>query len=132
MKLKYAYWGVTALFSLMMAASAVMYLTGAPQVVEGFKHLGYPGYFRPLLGVAKLLGVLALWAPVPRTLREWAYAGFVITVTSAAVSHAASGDAAGVIVGPVVALALVLTSHQLWRRVRDGASAQPANRPVAA
>jgi len=38
--------------------------------------LGYPDYFLTMLGVAKLLSVVALLAPVPRWLREWAYAGF--------------------------------------------------------
>src|SRR3712207_4585913 len=77
MKLKIAYWTLTGLFGLMMLASGVMYLSGNPQPVEGFRHLGYPDYFRTLLGIAKILGAVALLVPVvPRTLREWAYAGF--------------------------------------------------------
>lgn len=53
MTLKMAYWVVTDLFGLMMASSGFMYLSGAPQALEGFKHLGYPDYFRTLLGSSR-------------------------------------------------------------------------------
>jgi hypothetical protein len=131
-KLKIAYWAVTGLFCLMMTASGVMYLLGAQEVVDGFRHLGYPDYFRPLLGIAKLSGAVALLAPkVPRSLREWAYAGFVINLVSASVSHAASGDPVGQVISPLVILGFVLTSHQLWLRVRLGATEQqPAVSPA--
>ena len=133
MKLKIAYWVLTGLFCALMAFSGVMYLSGAPQVVEGFRHLGYPDYFRTLLGLGKLLGAVALAVPfVPRTLREWAYAGFVINLVSASVSHMASGDPVANAISPLVILGVLLTSHQLWHRVRRGAAApQPAVSPAA-
>jgi hypothetical protein len=132
-KQKIAYRVVTGLVSLSMTGSAVMYLTGAPQMVEAFKHLGYPDYFRTLLGIAKILGVVALWAPVPRFLREWAYAGFVINLISAAVSHGAMGDPAMQVASPIITLALMITSHQLWHRVSAaGAEPQVAARPAGA
>ncbi|MFP2927919.1 DoxX family protein [Pyxidicoccus sp. 3LG] len=132
-KQKIAYWVVTGLVSLSMTGSAIMYLTGAPGMVAAFQHLGYPDYFRTMLGVAKLLGVVALWAPVPRFLREWAYAGFVIDLIAAAVSHTVMGDPLASSVSPVIVLALMITSHQLWTRVSAGsAEAQPAMRPAGA
>jgi hypothetical protein len=132
MKMKIAYWVLTGLFGLMMLASGGMYLSGAPQVVEGFRHLGYPDYFRTLLGIAKLLGAVALLVPmVPRTLREWAYAGFTINLVSASVSHAAAGDMVGQVMSPLVILGVLLTSHQLWRRLERGAAEQQvAARPA--
>ena len=51
-----------------------------PQVAEMFTHLGFPDYFRVELSWAKLLGVVMLLAPVPARLKEWAYAGFAITL----------------------------------------------------
>lgn len=130
-KLKIAYWTITGLFGLMMLASGVMYLSGHPQPVEGFRHLGYPDYFRTLLGIAKLLGAVALLVPVvPRTLREWAYAGFTINLVSASVSHYASGDPTGQVVNPLVILCFLLTSHQLWHRLQRGATEQVAARPA--
>jgi hypothetical protein len=88
LKRKISYWVVLGLFLLMMTGSALGYLTGSQQMIEPFRHLGYPGYFRIMLGVAKLLGVPALIAPrVPPTVREWAYAGFGITMIAAVISH---------------------------------------------
>ncbi len=125
MKAKVGYLVATGLFSAMMLASAFAYLTSAPPMVEAFRHLGYPDYFRYLLGVAKVLGVLALVTPrVPRMLREWAYAGFAITMASAAVSHAASGDPAVRVAIPLVALAVLLASRALWRPGLAGGPAQ--------
>lgn len=114
MKAKIGYWVSTALFALMMSGSALAYLTRAPQMVEAFQHLGYPDYFRTLLGVAKLVGVVVLIAPrLPVLVREWAYAGFAVTVGAAAVSHAAVGDPAGKMAAPLVALAILLASRAL-------------------
>ncbi len=119
MKTRIAYLVATGALSLMMMASAFAYLTGSPQMVDAFRHLGYPDYFRVMLGIAKVLGVLALVIPwAPGLLREWAYAGFAITMLSAVVSHAASGDPAARIVMPLVALALLVISRSLWH-VRD-------------
>ncbi|HLM46452.1 MAG TPA: DoxX family protein [Myxococcaceae bacterium] len=133
MKLKIAYWLLTGLFCLMMTFSGVMYLSGAPQVLEGFRHLGYPDYFRLLLGMGKLLGAVALVVPVvPRTLREWAYAGFTINLVSASVSHYASGDPVGQAMAPLFFLGVLLTSHQLWRRLEQGSATQEVAQPSMA
>lgn len=85
------YWIATALFSLQMAFTAYAQLR-LPQVAAAFAHLGFPPYFRVELSWLKLLGVLVLLAPAPARLREWAYAGFAITLGSALVAHLAVGD----------------------------------------
>ena len=103
------YWGATVLFAAMMTASAIGYLT-APFFAAAFTHLGFPGYFRVELGVAKLLGVIVLLAPVPRRLKEWAYAGFAITLVSAFIAHS-SVDGVQTAIGPVVALGLLIVSY---------------------
>src|SRR3989454_2515138 len=71
------FWIVTALFCLQMGFTAYAQLR-LPQVAQAFTHLGFPGYFRVELSLAKLLGVVLLLAPVPARLKEWAYAGFAI------------------------------------------------------
>jgi hypothetical protein len=83
--------------------------------------LGYPLYFLKLLGVAKILGAVALVGPHVRVLREWAYAGFVLELVAAVASHAAMGDAAHVPL-PVVMLGVLLVSYALRRRIAAGAS----------
>src|SRR5437763_16692489 len=85
------FWIVTALFCLQMSFTAYAQLR-LPQVDEMFTHLGFPAYFRVELSWAKLLGVLLLLAPVPARLKEWAYAGFAITLASAIIAHLAVGD----------------------------------------
>jgi len=76
------FWTVTALFCLQIGFTAYAQLR-LPQVAEAFTHLGFPGYFRVELSLAKLVGVVLLLAPVPARLKEWAYAGFAITLGSA-------------------------------------------------
>jgi DoxX-like family len=110
-------WVSTGIFCLMFAGSGAMFIAGPAEIVSNFRHLGYPDYFRELLGVAKLLGVaaLALRLPAP-TLREWAYAGFTFTCIGAAASHVMSGEPVGRAIPPLFALALLLTSYFLRRR----------------
>ena len=101
------YWITTVLISAMMLMSAFMYLSGAPKMVEAFHSLGYPDYFRVMLGIAKVLGVAVLLAPGLRVLKEWAYAGFTITFVAAVVSHVECGQGPAV-VAPVVAFSLLM------------------------
>ena len=114
------YWVATVLISAMMLMSAYMYLSGAPKMVAAFHSLGYPDYFRVMLGVAKVLGVGVLLAPGLRVLKEWAYAGFTITFVAAVVSHVECGQGPAAI-APVVSLVLLMASYFL----------RPANRRVA-
>ena len=110
------YWIVTALFCLQIGFTAYAQLT-LPQVAEAFRHLGFPDYFRVELSWAKFLGVAVLLAPLPARLKEWAYAGFAITLVSALIAHLAVGDgpdAWGWAVGTGV---LWTISYYLWRRM---------------
>lgn len=103
------FWIVTSIFALHMAFTAYAQLK-FPQVAEAFAHLGFPAYFRVELSWAKLAGVVALLIPaIPARVKEWAYAGFAITLISALIAHLAVGDgpqAWGWCVGAGVLLAL--------------------------
>jgi DoxX-like family len=85
------FWIVTALFCLQIGFTAYAQLR-LPQVAGAFTHLGFPDYFRVELSWAKLLGVVLLLAPVPARLKEWADAGFAITLGSALIAHLSVGD----------------------------------------
>jgi hypothetical protein len=115
------YWIVTALFCLQMAFTAYAQLR-LPQVAAMFTHLGFPDYFRVELSWAKLLGVALLVAPVPARLKEWAYAGFAITLASALIAHLSLGD--GVEVWSWAAATSVLwgVSYLFWRRLQATAA----------
>ena len=85
------YWIATSLFALQMGFTAYAQLQ-IPQVAEAFTHLGFPDYFRVELSWLKVAGILVLLLPAPERLKEWAYAGFAITLGSALVAHLAVGD----------------------------------------
>jgi hypothetical protein len=108
--MKYVYWGTTALLALLMAASGTMYFVsdGAAQT---FARLGFPDYFRVELGIAKLLGAGALVVPLPRSVKEWTYAGFTISFVSAVIAHVAAGDPISAIGPPVGAFGLLVGSY---------------------
>src|SRR5260370_259391 len=89
---------------------------GPPAIV---RPLGYPDYFRSLLGVAKVLGALALLLPRPSILREWAYAGFTFDLLGAFASHALHGDAAAHLAPALIALGLLVASYVLRRRAHS-------------
>ena len=86
-----AYWAFTSLFALQMGFTAYAQLC-LPQVAQVFAHLGFPGYFRIELTWAKFIGIAVLLLPAPARLKEWAYAGFAITLGSALIAHLAVGD----------------------------------------
>jgi hypothetical protein len=111
------FWSVTALFCLQIGFTAYAQLS-LPQVAAAFVHLGFPAYFRVELSLAKLVGVVLLLAPVPARLKEWAYAGFAITLGSALIAHFSVGDgpqAWGWALGTGVLWGL---SYFFWRRLQ--------------
>jgi len=86
------FWICTVLFALQMGFTACAQLQ-LPQVSAEFAHLGFPAYFRIELAWAKLAGVVVLLVPmVPVRMKEWAYAGFAITLGSALIAHLAVGE----------------------------------------
>ena len=109
------FWILTALFCLQIGFTAYAQLR-LPQVAEAFTRLGFPDYFRVELALAKLLGVVLLLAPVPARLKEWAYAGFAITLGSALIAHFAMGDAPEVWGWAAGTSVLWGLSYFFWRR----------------
>src|SRR5262245_50847178 len=111
------FWIVTALFCLQIGFTAYAQLA-LPQVAAMFTHLGFPDYFRVELAWAKLLGVVLLLAPVTTRLKEWAHAGFAITLASALVAHFSMGDGPEVWSWAAGTGVLWGLSYYLWRRVQ--------------
>jgi hypothetical protein len=109
-----SYWILTALFLLPMAGSGVpeLLIGGPAATAATFVHLGYPLYLMRILGLAKVLGAVAIVTNRSRTLAEWAYAGFVFDLVAAVLSHLIAGD--GVLVAaPATVLMFVLGSYRL-------------------
>jgi hypothetical protein len=90
------YWIFTGLLAVLMLFSSIPDILSVPDAVTMVStHLGYPAYFIPFIGVAKLLGVVAILVPGFPRIREWAYAGFVFDITAAIYSSISVGDPFG-------------------------------------
>ena len=82
--------------------AAYAYLSGSPQAVQGFAHVGYPQQLRIILGISKALGAIVLVVPGVAKLKEWAYAGFTFAWIAAFVAHYLAKD------GPMAFMPLIL------------------------
>lgn len=112
---KITYWTTTVIVAIMMIYSSYAYLT-QDAIKQAFQHLGFPDYFRVELGIAKLLGAILLLAPVAGVVKEWVYAGFVITFISAFIAHSASGDPINNRIMPVIFLVLLVVSYVTFHK----------------
>jgi hypothetical protein len=89
---KIFYWIFTGLFGFMMLGSAIPDAFSSQMAINGMHNgLGYPLYFVPFIGVAKILGVLAIVIPGYPGIKEWAYAGLVFDLTGATYSIISTG-----------------------------------------
>ena len=84
-------------------------------IAELFDGFGYPSYLIYPLGIAKLLGLVALWFFKGKTIIEWAYAGFFFNVILAFFAHYMIGD--GEHIGAVIAFVLLMTSYWGYKKL---------------
>src|SRR5712692_12110578 len=122
---KVVYWTATSIVCAVMVFSAINFNLKNPigPMKGAFVHLGYPDYFRIELTVAKALGVLALLIPgIPSKAREFAYAGFAITLISASIAHFSSGDPLLFVVDPLLFLGPLIVSYVYFNKIHQLAS----------
>jgi hypothetical protein len=124
------YWISTGLFAFVMLGSAIPDILVVPIAVKGFQDIGLPAYLIPFLGVAKLLGVIALFIPRYPKVREWAYAGLMFDLIGATWSVAMG---TGIVSNwipmiPFIALGFVSYAwyHKRARCISAGRAATPA------
>jgi hypothetical protein len=106
---KIAYWASTGIIAVLSLFAVFSYLSGSPQAVAGFAHVGYPQQLPIILGAAKLPGVIALLVPGFVTLKEWAYAGFTFAWICAAIAHSQVHERAEAEAGTAVVLLVLLS-----------------------
>ena len=104
------YWITTIWLALGMLSTGIVQLLKTEEEVDMMTRLGYPVYLLTIIGVWKILGVVAVLAPKFPLLKEWAYAGFFIAMSGAVISHLISGDEAKEIFGPTLLLILTVVS----------------------
>lgn len=107
------YWIITGLLSFCIFFGGLTQAMLFKQTIDGFKPLGYPPYFIALIGVWKMLGVIAILIPGYKLVKEWAYAGIFITMTGAVISHIASNDIKPQIIAPLVLAIFTVLSWYL-------------------
>ena len=111
---KIIYWIATIWLSLGMLSTGIVQLFrlkgDGPGSVDSMTHLGYPIYFVTILGICKILGVVALLIPKFPLLKEWAYAGFFFLMTGAIFSHIAIGDPVNALFPSLLLIILTVVS----------------------
>ena len=107
------YWIITVLLSFCIFFGGLAQAMQAKGVVQGFKPLGYPTYFISIIGVWKVLGIIAILIPKFPLLKEWAYAGIFFAMTGAVISHIASDDIKVQIIAPIVLAVFTVLSWYL-------------------
>ncbi|RFS20156.1 DoxX family protein [Chitinophaga silvatica] len=104
------YWIATLWLSLGMVSTALVQLFKLKAETDYITHLGYPTYFLSILGVWKLLGVIAVLVPKFPLIKEWAYAGFFFAMSGAITSHIIEGDPMKDIFPAILLLVLTIIS----------------------
>ncbi|MDP3882357.1 MAG: DoxX family protein [Nanoarchaeota archaeon] len=115
--IKITYWIVTIIFGLGMLFSGISELVGSKQGNEVILQLGYPLYINTILGIAKILGVIAIWQTKFKTIKEWAYAGFTFDIVGAGASFALNGDGLLSTLSVLPFLVVLIISYVLWKKV---------------
>ncbi|MDN3693066.1 DoxX family protein [Chryseobacterium tructae] len=115
------YWIFTLWMALGMISTAIVQLMKNKDELANFTTLGYPAYLMTIIGVWKILGVIAILIPKQLLLKEWAYAGFFFVMSGAVISHLIVGDTAGRTFPAVLLFVLVIISWYF----------RPANRKIS-
>jgi len=114
--IKIIYWVSTILFVLANLFSGITSIMRTESGVELMKGLGYASYVLIILGLAKVLGSIALVQDKFRTLKEWAYAGFTFDILGASASFAFTGSPISAVLSPLIFLAVMFVSYFSWKK----------------
>lgn len=109
-KNKIIYWVATIWLALGMAATGIVQVIKMDSEVKNFSNLGYPLYLMTIIGIWKLLGVIAVLVPKFPLLKEWAYVGFFFLMSGATLSHLIRGGEAKELFGPILLMILTIMS----------------------
>ena len=114
---KIIYWIFTIWLSLGMVSTGIVQLLKTKEEADMFIHLGFPLYLLTIIGIGKMLGVVAVLIPRFPVLKEWAYAGFFFVMSGAVISHLIKGDPWNEVFPPL--LLLILTGISWYFRPAD-------------
>jgi hypothetical protein len=115
-KIKITYRIIKGIFAAYMFLSAIPEMLAVPDAVTMITILGYPEYFVRFIGVAKLLGVIAILIPGFKIIKEWAYAGLFYDLIGATYSATAKGGFDPRITFMVLPLGFLFLSYYPWHK----------------
>jgi len=115
-KKKILFWIITALFSAFMLFSAIPDILVTSDAVKFLNSLGYPTYIIPFLGIAKLLGIIAILIPGFPRIKEWAYAGLFFDLAGASYSGIAVGGFQPQTLFMILPITFLFLSYYLWHK----------------
>jgi hypothetical protein len=112
------YWVFTIIFAALLLFSAygsILVNEDAKKLIHDY--LGYPMYFIPFTGYAKLVGAIVILIPGLKKIKEWAYAGLFFDLLGAVYSSIAVAKA----VDPMMLFMLVwfvpgILSYIFWNK----------------
>ena len=93
-----------------MVSTGIVQIMQMEEEAARMQLLGYPMYFITIIGVWKILGVVAILSPRLPLLKEWAYAGFFFIMSGAVLSHLLKASSAKDLFGPALLLVLTVIS----------------------
>ena len=114
---KILYWIFTIILALFMIFSASTELMQLESAKQALILIGYPVYLNLILGVAKLLGAAAILQTKFKTIKEWAYAGFLIDFIGAAASYLLNGNGIVPALFVMPFIIVLFISYNLWKKV---------------
>lgn len=107
------YWVTTIIIVVVFFITGIGNLMPFAHIAQDMSHMGYPPYFRYILGTWKILGAVTIILPgIPR-LKEWAYAGMIFDLTGAMFSRSAAGNGVIMVIIPMAIAGLVVISWAL-------------------
>lgn len=113
--IKIIYWITTGILSLLMLGSGVGYFFNYSKISGIVQEMGFPLWIIYPLGIAKILGVVAIVTRLSPSLKEWAYAGFTFNLLLASAAHYNVAD--GEHMGPLIPFTLLMISYFTQKRV---------------
>ncbi len=121
---KVLYWIFNGLFAFIMFGSGIPAVLSTADEIKGIHDmLGYPAYIIPVIGVAKIIGSVALFIPGYPRLKEWAYAGLTFDLILATFSVYKVPNPGGpwyvMLVFLAIAAGAYITYHKLVKVTSD-------------
>ncbi|HKG07594.1 MAG TPA: DoxX family protein, partial [Pedobacter sp.] len=76
----------------------------------------YPDYFIPFIGVAKVLGSIAILVPSFKSIKEWAYAGLFFDLFAATYSIIKTAGISPSLTFMILPMIFLFVSYYLWHK----------------